>query len=544
MYTIDAEKLANAFISGANRLCNKKNILNDLNVFPVPDGDTGSNMSMTVLAAARELSEKNPQTAGSVMDVIAGASLRGARGNSGVILSQLFRGMARAVKEAKIIDKTDICRAFSGGVETAYRAVMKPTEGTMLTVSRDAAKCGEDSLEQTDDIIDFLEKVTDAAQKSLDRTPEILPQLKAAGVVDSGGQGVVYLLEGLLSYLKTGEMVPLEDASSIGSSAPKAVKIANEEIKYGYCTEFLIEKNNPKASTKLFGSNIQTKGDSMVIVDDEEIVKVHIHTNNPGYVIEQALKLGQLINIKIDNMRYQHNSIMEEKEPETKEPETKEPAKKYGFAAVAAGDGITEIFRDMSIDEIIPGGQTMNPSTDDILSAIEKVNAENVYVFPNNKNIILAAEQAAELSDKNVIVIPTKSIPEGVSAMLAFLPTLEPDANKNAMITAASLVKTGSVTYAVRDTNADGKDIKEGDILGVHGKEILAVGSSPEDVLKELAANMADDDGEILSVYYGEDVTKETAEEITEFLEEEYPDYDVVVHRGGQPLYYYIISVE
>ena len=539
LYTIDAEKLANAFISGANRLCNKKNILNDLNVFPVPDGDTGSNMSMTVLAAVRELLEKNPKTAGEVMDVIAGASLRGARGNSGVILSQLFRGMARAVKDAKIIDKTDVCRAFSGGVETAYRAVMKPTEGTMLTVSRDAAKEGADSLETTDDIVDFLEKVTLEAQKSLDRTPEILPQLKAAGVVDSGGQGVVYMLEGALSYIKTGEMVELEDTSSLGSSTPKAVKTVNEEIKFGYCTEFLIEKNNPKASVKLFGSNIQTKGDSMVIVDDEEIVKVHIHTNNPGYVIEQALKLGQLINIKIDNMRYQHNSIMEEKESEEKEP-----AKKYGFAAVAAGDGITDIFRDMSIDEIIPGGQTMNPSTDDILSAIEKVNAENVFVFPNNKNIILAAEQAAELSDKNVIVIPTKSIPEGVSAMLAFVPTAEPDVNKNAMITAVSLVKTGSVTYAVRDTNADGKDIKEGDILGVHGKEILAVGSSPEDVLKELAKSMADDDGEILSVYYGEDVSEETAEEITEFLEEEYPDYDVVVHRGGQPLYYYIISVE
>ncbi len=539
LYAIDAEKLSNAFISGANRLCNKKNILNELNVFPVPDGDTGSNMSMTVMAAERELLEQNPKTAGEVMKVVSGASLRGARGNSGVILSQLFRGMSKAVKDCKIVDKNDICRAFLEGVETAYRAVMKPTEGTMLTVSRDAAKKGEEILEETEGIVAFIEGVTQAAQKSLDRTPEILPQLKAAGVVDSGGQGVVYLLEGMLSYLKTGEIVALEDTSSLGNTVPKAAKVVNEEIKFGYCTEFIIEKNNSKASTKLFSENIQTKGDSMVVVDDEEIVKVHIHTNNPGYVIEQALKLGALINIKIDNMRYQHNSIINDAKKEEEKPK-----KQYGFAAVAAGDGISAIFGDMSVDEIIPGGQTMNPSTDDILGAIAKINAENVFVFPNNKNIILAAEQAAELADKNVIVIPTKSVPEGISAMLAFVPTVDVESNKNSMVAAASMVKTGSVTYAVRDTEVDDKKIKEGDILGVFGKEIKAVGDSPEEVLKKLAADMADDDGEILSVYYGEDVSEETAEEIGEFLEEQYPDYDVVVHRGGQPLYYYIISVE
>lgn len=539
LYTIDAEKLTNAFISGANRLCNKKNILNELNVFPVPDGDTGSNMSMTVMAAERELLDKKPRTAGEVMSIVAGASLRGARGNSGVILSQLFRGMSRAVKDCKLVDKNDICRAFSEGVETAYRAVMKPTEGTMLTVSRDAAKKGTEILEETEGIVAFIEGVTQAAQKSLDRTPQILPQLKAAGVVDSGGQGVVYLLEGMLSYLKTGEVVSLEDSVALGGSSVKAAKLVNDEIKFGYCTEFIIEKNNPKASTKLFGTNIQTKGDSMVIVDDEEIVKVHIHTNNPGYVIEQALKLGDLINIKIDNMRYQHNSIINEEKKEEKEP-----PKKYGFAAVAAGDGLSSIFKDMSVDEIIPGGQTMNPSTDDILSAIEKINAENVFVFPNNKNIILAAEQAAELSDKNVIVIPTKSVPEGISAMLNFVPTFEIDANKNAMTIAIGSVKTGSVTYAVRDTELGGKEIKEGDILGVCGKEIKSVGEKPEEVLKALTDAMTDDDSEIISIYYGEDVDDDTAEEMGELLEETYPDCDIVVHRGGQPLYYYIVSVE
>lgn len=538
LYAIDAQKLSEAFISGANRLCNKKNILNELNVFPVPDGDTGSNMSMTVMAAVRELMENSPETAEEVMKLVAGASLRGARGNSGVILSQLFRGMSKAVVGCKLVDKNDICRAFSLGVETAYRAVMKPTEGTMLTVSRDAADRGKEILEETEGIEAFIEEVTIAAQKSLDRTPEILPQLKAAGVVDSGGQGVVYLLEGMLSYLKTGKVEELQDTSSLGNVVPKVAKTVNEDIKFGYCTEFIIEKNSPKASTKLFSENIQKKGDSMVVVDDEEIIKVHIHTNNPGYVIEQALKLGELINIKIDNMRHQHNSIIEDIKKE------EEPKKEYGFAAVAAGDGISQIFTDMSIDKIIPGGQTMNPSTEDILAAINEINAENVFVFPNNKNIILAAEQAAELANKNVIVIPTKSVPEGISAMLAFLPTQKVDDNKNAMITAMGLVKTGSVTYAVRDTNADGKDIKEGDILGVCGKQILSVGNSPEGVLKELCDSMIDDDSEIISIYYGEDVSEETAEEIGEFLEETYPDFDVVVHRGGQPLYYYIISVE
>lgn len=539
LYAIDAEKLCNAFISGANRLCNKKIILNDLNVFPVPDGDTGSNMSMTVMAAVRELKEKNPKTAGEVMSVVAGASLRGARGNSGVILSQLFRGMSHGLKDCKLCDKADVLRAFSEAVQTAYRAVMKPTEGTMLTVSRDAAKRAEDVLEQTEDITEFLEEVVNAAQKSLDQTPEFLPQLKQAGVVDSGGQGVVYMLEGALSYLKNGKIEELEDASALGSTAPKqTVKKTDEEIKFGYCTEFIIEKNNPKASVKLLSENIRKKGDSMVVVDDEEIVKVHIHTNNPGYVIEQALKLGELINIKIDNMRHQHNSLLKTEEKK------KEPPKKYGFAAVASGDGICAIFKDMSVDEVIFGGQTMNPSTEDILKAVGKINAENIFVFPNNKNIILAAEQAAEICDKNIIVIPTKSVPEGISAMLAFLPTVDMAKNQKAMTEAAKAVKTGSVTYAVRDTAVDGKNIKEGDILGVNGKEIKAVGSSPEEVLKELAASMADDDGEVLSLYYGEDVSDDAAEKMRSFFEEEYPDYDIVVHKGGQPLYYYIISVE
>lgn len=539
-YTIDAAEVSKAFISAANKLVNNKTVLNDLNVFPVPDGDTGSNMSMTVTAAVSELASRSCATVGEVMDVVAGASLRGARGNSGVILSQLFRGIAKRLKDCEIADATDLAEAFSEAVATAYRAVMKPVEGTMLSVSRDGAESGMKHINEDNEIIALLEAVIEAAQKSLDKTPEILPALKAAGVVDSGGQGVLYLLEGALSYLKTGEVIERKDGEVIPAPKASGAKTADADIKFAYCTEFIIEKNNSKASSKLFAANIQKKGDSMVVVDDESIIKVHIHTNNPGYVIEEAIKLGALINIKIDNMKYQHNSLVMKDAPQA----PAEPPEPYGFAAVAAGEGMEGLFRDMGANEVILGGQTMNPSTDDILKAVNNVNAETVYILPNNKNIIMAAEQVQGLTDKKIIVIPTRSIPEGISAMLAFSSELSDEENTEAMKEAAAAVKTGNVTYAVRDFEFNGQTQPEGKIIGLTGKSIVAAGDDPMQVAKDLLNDMVDDDSSIINVFYGEDVTDETADTMRSYLEETYEACDILVHNGKQPLYYYIISVE
>ncbi len=540
IYTMDAAELTKALISAANNLCNNKNILNDLNVFPVPDGDTGSNMSMTVSAAASELMSRDFETVGEVMSVVASASLRGARGNSGVILSQLFRGMSKQLKGSTLADAADLGKAFSEGVATAYRAVMKPVEGTMLSVSRDGADGAKAYLSRNNEIIAMLQATINAAQKSLDMTPEILPALKAAGVVDSGGQGILYLLEGALAYLETGEIIERKDGEALSAPKTGSLKAADSDIKFGYCTEFIIEKDNKDASTTQFSKNIEKKGDSMVVVDDETIVKVHIHTNNPGYVVEDALKLGALINIKIDNMRYQHNELSEASAPAA----PKEPPMPYGFAAVAAGEGMEALFRDMGANEVILGGQTMNPSTDDILEAVNKINAETVYVLPNNKNIIMAAEQVDSLTDKNVIVIPTRSIPEGISALLAFTPDADTVENKEVMTEAASLVKTGNVTYAVREFNLNGETLPEGKIIGLTGKNILAAGDDPATVAKELLAGMVDETSAIINVFYGEDVADCDAEALQAYLEETYADCDVLVHSGKQPLYYYILSVE
>jgi len=541
IYTIDAASLSNAFLSAANKLINNKNILNDLNVFPVPDGDTGSNMSMTVSAAAAELSGRSFATVGEVMNVVAGASLRGARGNSGVILSQLFRGMAKRLKECELADATDIAEAFTEGVATAYRAVMKPVEGTMLSVSRDGAAGGTECIADNNELVALLTAVVSAAQKSLDMTPEILPQLKAAGVVDSGGQGILYLLEGALSYLETGKVIERADGEILPKASPKssAAQPADADIKFAYCTEFIIEKNSPAASSKLFASNIQKKGDSMVVVDDDEIIKVHIHTNNPGYVIEEALKLGALINIKIDNMKYQHNSIVSDAAPAPSEP-----AAPYGFAAVAAGEGMESLLRDIGVDRIILGGQTMNPSTEDILEAVNQINAETVFIFPNNKNIIMAAEQVCDLTDKKIVVIPTRSIPEGISAMLVFDPDSSAEDNAEAMKEAASMVKTGNVTYSVREFQFGDETMPEGKIIGLADKRIVAAGDEPAEVAKALLSEMVDEDSAIINVFYGEDVAEEDADALRAYCEETYADCDVVIHSGKQPLYYYIISVE
>ena len=537
LYTADYESLCRAFLSGANKLCNNKIILNDLNVFPVPDGDTGSNMSMTISAAAKDVLSNDYTTVDKMMSAIASASLRGARGNSGVILSQIFRGMSRRLAGLSTADAADIAECFKSGVESAYKAVMKPMEGTILSVARDAADAAIAVLNTTGDIIEVVRAATLAGQESLARTPELLPQLKAAGVVDSGGQGLVYILEGALEYLETGKVIELnESQASVNVAIDKKVIDAN--IKFLYCTEFLINKSNTPSSVALFRDRIEKKGDCMVVIDDDDVVKVHIHTNNPGFVIEEALKIGELINIKIDNMKYQHD------EAEGAVEEKKEPAKEFGFAAVAAGDGLESIFLDMGVDKVIKGGQTMNPSTDDILSAVEAVNAKTVFILPNNKNIIMAAKQVIDLTDINVIVLETRSVPAGISARLAFDPDSSIEDNIAAMNEAIENTKTGSVTYAVRTFTFEGNEYPENTIMGLSEGKITVVGDDSFTVLKELLANCVDDDSAIISIYLGEDVSDDRIEEITEKLEELYPDLDVLVYSGGQPLYDFIYSVE
>ena len=540
IYTVDADALKSAFISGANNLCNNKEILNDLNVFPVPDGDTGSNMSMTVMAAVRELNEKEFSSAGEVMSCVSGAALRGARGNSGVILSQLFRGMAKGLKDIKTAEALDIANGFKEGVNAAYRAVMKPQEGTILSVSRDGADKALEEASNTNDILAVLKATVDEAQKSLDNTPNLLPQLKQAGVVDAGGQGILYMLSGALIFIETGKIVELKDAAGVTPVKQSAASTANTDIKFAYCTEFLINKKYAKDDSNGFVDSIKTKGDSMVVIDDDGIIKVHIHTNHPGFVIEQALKLGELTNLKIDNMRYQHDSISES----VASPKKEEPHKEYGFAAVASGDGFSALLSDMEIDRIIEGGQTMNPSTDDIYNAVKDINADNIVIFPNNKNIIMAAEQVKGLTDKNVIVIPTRSIPECITAKLVFDASMSPEENEKEMNDIITTVKTGSVTYSVRDFTFEDETVPKGKILGLEGGKITKVGENPTDVLKEILKSMADSDAGIISIYYGEDVKEEDAEALREFAETEFPDADVTVYRGGQPIYYYIVSVE
>lgn len=536
LYTADYEGLCRAFLSGANKLCNNKIILNDLNVFPVPDGDTGSNMSMTISAAAKDVLANDYTTVDKMMSAIASASLRGARGNSGVILSQVFRGMSRRLVGLTTADAKDVAECFKEGVAAAYKAVMKPMEGTILSVARDAADAAIAALDTTGDIVEIVRAATIAGQVSLARTPELLPQLKAAGVVDSGGQGLVYILEGALEYLETGKIIELnESQASVNTAVDKKVIDAN--IKFLYCTEFLINKSDAPSSVALFRDRIEKKGDCMVVIDDDDVVKVHIHTNNPGFVIEEALKIGELINIKIDNMKYQHDENEAAEAP-------KAPAKEVGFAAVAAGDGLESIFLDMGVDQVIKGGQTMNPSTDDILSAVEAVNAKTVFILPNNKNIIMAAKQVVDLTDINIVVLETRSVPEGISARLAFDPESSVEDNVAAMNEAIKNTKTGSVTYSVRNFTFNDKEYPENTIMGLAEGKITVVGDDSFTVLKELLENAVDDDSAIISIYLGGDIKEEQLEDISSELEELYPDLDVLVYMGGQPLYDFIYSVE
>ena len=546
--TVDGMHLANMIHSASNHLNNNKVEVDTLNVFPVPDGDTGTNMSLTFTAAATEVKKFVTSSIEEVGKALASASLRGARGNSGVILSQLCRGISKSVAGKQSVDAVGFAAALQNGVETAYKAVMRPTEGTILTVARMTAAAAVEAAKTETDIEKVFAIAIEAGKEALANTPNQLPVLKEAGVVDAGGAGLVYLLEGAYTALTTGTIVELQG----GESAPAATATSAqaslnvEDIKFGYCTEFIIDKKNPDVDVAHFSEVIDPKGDCKLVIDDDEIVKVHIHTNHPGFVIEEALKLGALSKIKIDNMRLQHSSIIEAEQADTAPAAAKEekPRKPYGFVAVTAGAGLADIFRDYGADEIIEGGQTMNPSTDDILTAVEKINADCIFVLPNNKNIILAAEQAAELSETKVVVLPTKTVPQGYSAMMAFLPHLDVETNTAAMKEAIGTVKTAQVTYAVRDTSVSGKTIAEGDIIGICEGEITTVGDKPAKVCRELVKGMVDEDSSVISVFYGSDVTDEEAEKLAEKLEEKYPDMDVMLQSGQQPLYYYIISVE
>ena len=556
--TIDAKMLSKMFLAGAKNLENHKEWINELNVFPVPDGDTGTNMTMTIMSAAREVSALGEEPSMvTLCKAISSGSLRGARGNSGVILSQLFRGFTKGISEVEEVNVSVLASALEKAVETAYKAVMKPKEGTILTVAKGASEKGRELADEgMEDMNEFLQKVLDHANYVLSQTPEMLPVLKQAGVVDSGGQGLIQVLTGALDAFQGKEVdytiAGAEAAKSAGNVQMSASYTAQAEadIKFGYCTEFIIMlTKNFNIKTELdFKAYLESIGDSIVCVADDDVVKIHVHTNDPGLAIQRALKYGQLSNIKIDNMRLEHQEKlfeMAEKEAEEAAAKAAEPRKPVGFLAVSVGEGVNEIFKSLGVDHIIEGGQTMNPSTADILDAIDKVNADTIFVLPNNKNIILAANQAAELTgDKNILVIPTKTIPQGITAVINYVAELSVDDNEATMMEEIGNVKTGQVTYAVRDTMIDDKEIHEGDYMGIGDKGILSVGLDMDEVTLEMVGEMVDDDSELISVYYGADVDEETAEELVAKLEEAYPDCDVELQMGGQPIYYYVISVE
>ena len=541
--TVDAKMLGRMFLSGAKNLEAKKEWINELNVFPVPDGDTGTNMTLTIMAAASEVSALSDPTMKTLAKAISSGSLRGARGNSGVILSQLLRGFTKSIEHHEQVDAMAFARAFEKGVETAYKAVMKPKEGTILTVAKGAAVKALEIAEDSENLETFFADVIAEAEEVLSRTPEMLPVLKEAGVVDSGGQGLLEVLKGAFDgYL--GKEIDMNFEKPAHAVMSKPMSAEESDIKFGYCTEFIImlEKEFSEKEERAFKEYLLSIGDSLVVVADDEIVKVHVHTNAPGDAIQRALTYGQLSNMKIDNMRLEHHErLIKDAEQQAKA----EPEKEVGFISVSVGDGMGEIFRELGADYLIEGGQTMNPSTEDVLQAISHVNAKNIFIFPNNKNIILAANQARDLTeDKNIIVIPTKTIPQGITALISYVPDKTVEQNTEEMLEAMTHVKTGQVTYAVRDTKIDDKEIRQGDIMGIGDKGILAVGQGIEDITVETLKEMVDEDTEIISIYYGADVTEEDAEQLCERLEELYPDFDVEINQGGQPIYYYVVSVE
>ena len=552
--SINAAVFAKMFLAGAGNLEAKKEWINELNVFPVPDGDTGTNMSMTILSAAREVDALENPDMKSLAKAISSGSLRGARGNSGVILSQLFRGFSKVIAEYDTITVDVMARAMEKAVETAYKAVMKPKEGTILTVAKGAAKKGRELADTTTDLLVFTEAVIKEAERVLSKTPDMLPVLKQAGVVDSGGQGLVEVLKGGLMALQGKKLnFTIEtDKPNLSAVSSSIDAQANQEIKFAYCTQFLIMLEKPfnNKKEKEFKAHLEGIGDSIVVVADDEIVKVHVHTNDPGLAMQKALTYGSLTTIIIENMKLERDekiSALTEKEMQGKKEDgpPSEPEKDMGFVSVSIGEGLNEIFKGLGADYIIEGGQTMNPSTEDVLNAIEQVNAKTVFVLPNNKNIILAANQAASIcEEKNVIVIPTKTIPQGITALVNFIEEQPAHENEERMNQEIALVKTGQVTYAVRDTEIDDKEIHQGDYMGLGDKTILSVGRDKKQTTQEMIDAMIDDDTGIVSIYYGEEAKEEEAEELSGYITEKYPHVEVEIHEGGQPIYYYIISAE
>ncbi|RGG24138.1 DAK2 domain-containing protein [Ruminococcus sp. AF25-3LB] len=549
--TINTELLQKMFLAGAANLEAKKEFINELNVFPVPDGDTGTNMTLTILSAAKEVKAlENPDMV-AIAKAISSGSLRGARGNSGVILSQLLRGFTKEIREHKEIDTITLAKACERATATAYKAVMKPKEGTILTVAKGASQKAAELAETTEDLDTFISEVINYAQEVLEKTPEMLPVLKEAGVVDSGGQGLLEVMRGAYDAFQGKEIDYSAIEASAGTKMVKPSEQAETEIKFGYCTEFIImlEKEFTAKDETEFKAYLESIGDSIVCVADDDIVKIHVHTNDPGLAIQRALTYGQLSRMKIDNMREEHQERLikdaEKLAAQQAEAKKAEPRKEVGFIAVSIGEGMNEIFRELGADYIIEGGQTMNPSTEDMLNAIEQVNAEHIFILPNNKNIILAANQAQALTeDKDIIVVPSKTVPQGITAIINYMPDADAQTNLEAMIEGIGNVKTGQVTYAVRDTHIDDKEIHEGDIMGIGDSGILAVGQSVEETTKEMLAQLVDEDTELISLYYGQDVQEESAENFAQEIEDLYPDVDVDVHSGGQPIYYYVLSVE
>ena len=568
--TINAEALAKAFLAGAKNLEAKKEWINELNVFPVPDGDTGTNMSMTIMSAAKEVAAMAEPDMKSLAKAISSGSLRGARGNSGVILSQLFRGFTKVIAEYDEIDVQVLSDAFEKAVETAYKAVMKPKEGTILTVAKGmAVRAVELSEEETTDLLAFCEEVIKEGDHVLSMTPDMLPVLKQAGVVDSGGQGLMQVMKGALDSLQGKEIdysieaPEKQPAAETGSTSYNIEAQAAQEIKFAYCTQFLIMLERPISTRQEteFKEYLEGIGDSIVVVADDEIVKVHVHTNDPGLAMQRGLTYGSLTTIIIENMKLERDekiSALKEKEMQSETiedvekqlkgeeaPKEQEPPKEMGFISVSIGDGINEIFQGLGVDYIIEGGHTMNPSTEDMLNAIEKVNAKNIFILPNNKNIILAANQAASLvEDKKIIVIPTKTIPQGITALINYIPDSTPEENAERMSEELGTVKTGQVTYAVRDTVIDDKEIKQDDFMGIGDQGILSVGKELEATVLDMIEQLIDEDSAIVSIYYGEDAREDAANAIGEKITEAHPDVEVEVHYGGQPIYYYVISVE
>ena len=537
---IEGKMLRDMFISGANNLKNHKELVDKLNVFPVPDGDTGTNMSLTISYAMKELAKVENDSITEIGKSLSKGSLMGARGNSGVILSQIIRGFSKSIEGKEQISTEDLAKAFKNGSDTAYKAVIKPIEGTILTVVRESGEYAIKAAKKEKDLLKFLEMVIDEANKSLERTPELLKNLKEAGVVDSGGKGLVLIYEGMYEALK-GNPIKAKDLNDSNVSEVKqaGTSINTEDIKFCYCTEFILESNSI-SDTEI--RDIMLKyGDSLAVVGDEGIIKVHVHTNDPGLVLQDALKHGQLVTIKIENMKLQHENILV---GDTDEIAQSVEEKEYGFIATSMGEGLAKIFKDFGVDYIIEGGQTMNPSTEDFMKAIDSINAKNIFIFPNNSNIIMAANQAKELSDKNIIVIPTKNTPQGFTALVNFNADASVDENEQALMESLTMVKSGQVTFAVRDTVMNDVEVKEGNIIGIAESKLMDAGDSVDEITTSLVEKLVDEDSAIITLFYGEDVTEEDANNLRDELEEKFEDLDIELYYGGQPLYYYLISVE